>query len=41
MIKNATSQELTDALTSHLAETGNQITRLEQVFESYRQKSNC
>ena len=39
MIKNATSQELIDALTSHLAETGNQITRLEQVFESIDKKA--
>lgn len=39
MIKNATSQELIDALTSHLSETGNQITRLEQVFESIDKKA--
>jgi len=39
MIKNATSQELIEALTSHLAETGNQITRLEQVFESIDKKA--
>lgn len=33
MIKNATSEELEMALTDHLAETENQISRLEQVFE--------
>ncbi len=33
MIKNATCQGLNDALTSHLAETTNQVTRLEKVFE--------
>lgn len=32
MIKNATSQELIDALIIHLAETENQVDRLEQVF---------
>jgi ferritin-like metal-binding protein YciE len=41
MIKNATSQELTDALTSHLAETKNQVTRLEQVFESLGKKATA
>lgn len=30
-----------DALTSHLAETGNQITRLEQVFESINKKASA
>jgi ferritin-like metal-binding protein YciE len=39
MIKNATSQELIDTLTSHLAETAIQATRLEQVFESINQKA--
>ena len=39
MIKNATSRELTDALTSHLAETETQITRLEHVFESIDKKA--
>lgn len=34
MIENATSLHLIDALKSHLDETGTQITRLEQVFES-------
>ena len=38
MIKNATSPELIDALTSHLAETGTQLTRLENVFESIDKK---
>lgn len=41
MIKNATSQELIDALTSHLAETGTQVTRLEQVFESIDKKATA
>ncbi len=39
MIKNATSRELIDALTSHLAETENQVTRVEQVFESIDKKA--
>jgi ferritin-like metal-binding protein YciE len=30
---------LIDALTSHLAETGNQVNRLEQIFESIDQKA--
>ena len=34
MIKNATSQELIEALTNHLEENEIQVTRLEQVFES-------
>ena len=34
MIKNATSPELVKALTSHLAETVEQVGRIEQVFES-------
>ena len=41
MIKNAKSQELIDALTSHLSETGTQITRLEQVFESIGKKATA
>lgn len=39
MIKNASSQDLIDALTSHLAETENQIDRLERVFESIDKKA--
>lgn len=39
MIKNATSQELIDALKSHLKETENQIERLEKVFESIDKKA--
>ena len=39
MIKKATSQELIDALTSHLVETENQVTRLEQVFKSIDTKA--
>lgn len=41
MIKKATSKELIDALTSHLDETGNQVTRLEQVFESIGKKATA
>ncbi len=41
MIKNAASQELIDALTSHLGETKNQITRVEQVFESIGKKATA
>ncbi|PKQ46037.1 YciE/YciF ferroxidase family protein [Confluentibacter flavum] len=41
MIKNATSQKLIDALTSHLEETKNQVTRLEQVFESIDKKASA
>ena len=33
MIKNATSEELIDALTGHLSETEEQVTRIEEVFE--------
>lgn len=39
MIKNASSQELIDALSSHLGETENQVSRLEQVFESIDKKA--
>ena len=39
MIKNATSQELIDALTKHLEETEEQISRVEQVFESIGKKA--
>lgn len=38
MIKNATSEELIAALTSHLAETEKQVTRVEQVFEAIGKK---
>lgn len=41
MIKNATSQDLIDALKSHLEETENQILRLEQVFESIDKKASA
>jgi len=40
MAKKATSQELIDALESHLEQTKNQITRLEQVFESIGKKAS-
>lgn len=38
MIKKATSEELIDALTVHLAETEEQVKRVEQVFESIGKK---
>ncbi len=41
MIENATSPELIAALTSHLAETENQITRVEQVFESIGKRASA
>lgn len=41
MVKNATSQELIDALENHLEETKNQITRLEEVFESIGKKASA
>jgi ferritin-like metal-binding protein YciE len=34
MIKNATSEELSSALSDHLSVTKTQVTRLEEVFES-------
>lgn len=39
MIKKASSQELTNALKSHLDETGKQVTRLEQIFASIDKKA--
>ena len=39
MIKKATSQELIEALTSHLSETEEQVVRVEQVFESIGKKA--
>lgn len=39
MIENATSGELIEALTSHLNETEEQVTRLENVFESFNKKA--
>jgi ferritin-like metal-binding protein YciE len=41
MAKNATSQELIDALNNHLTETEGQISRLEQVFELAGQKATA
>lgn len=38
MIKNATSNELIDSLENHLAETEEQISRVEQIFELIGQK---
>lgn len=40
MINNATSSELIEALTNHLAETENQVIRLEEVFASIDMKAN-
>lgn len=39
MIKNATSEELVEALENHLVETEGQVTRLEQVFEMLGKKA--
>ncbi|GAB3336557.1 ferritin-like domain-containing protein [Larkinella ripae] len=39
MAKSATSEELQTAFETHLAETENQITRLEQVFEAVGEKA--
>ena len=41
MIKNATSEELIEALESHLEETNEQINRLEQVFEIIGKKATA
>jgi len=41
MIKNASSPELVDALTHHLAETKEQIIRLEEVFEAIGKKATA
>src|SRR6478752_5635163 len=38
MAKNATNEDLRDALESHLAETEGHVTRLEQVFEMLDEK---
>lgn len=38
MIENATSNELVEALTGHLQETKNHVTRLEKVFSSIGEK---
>ena len=39
MIKNATSGELAEALTGHLEETKNHVTRLEEVFSCIGEKA--
>jgi ferritin-like metal-binding protein YciE len=39
LIKGATSEELKQTITTHLAETENQITRLESVFASIGEKA--
>lgn len=41
MIKNATSEELVEALENHLAETGKQVQRVEQVFEILGKKASA
>ncbi|MCL6261076.1 ferritin-like domain-containing protein [Aquiflexum sp. TKW24L] len=41
MTKNATSEELIEALTSHLEETKGQITRLEEVFALIKVKAEA
>ena len=39
MIKNATSEDLVEALEDHLAETQEHVSRVEQVFESLEKKA--
>lgn len=39
MAKNATTPNLKNAITAHLAQTENQVTRLEKVFESIGEKA--
>jgi ferritin-like metal-binding protein YciE len=39
MMEKATAFELTEALTSHLAETENHVARVQQVFESISQQA--
>jgi ferritin-like metal-binding protein YciE len=39
MIKHVTSKELTEALKSHLAQTQEHVTRIEEVFESLGKKA--
>ncbi|MFD0793191.1 ferritin-like domain-containing protein [Mucilaginibacter litoreus] len=41
MAKNATSDELRQALEQHITETENQVTRLESVFESIDEKATA
>lgn len=41
MIKNATSEELNDALTSHLEETKEHVTRLENIFSLLGKKAEA
>ncbi len=41
MIKNATSEELIEALENHLAETEEQVKRVEQVFEVIGKKATA
>jgi ferritin-like metal-binding protein YciE len=41
MIKNATSEELIEALENHLAETEEQVSRVEQVFEILGKKATA
>jgi ferritin-like metal-binding protein YciE len=41
MAKNATSPELIDALNTHLIETEEQVSRLEQVFDSIGKKATA
>ena len=41
MIENATSPQLVQALTAHLGETKQQVTRLEEVFSSIGEKAEA
>ncbi len=41
MVKNATSEQLVEALTGHLEETKEQVTRLEKVFSLVKEKAEA
>src|SRR3954462_12352077 len=41
LAKKATTEELRGAIETHISETENQITRLEQVFESIEEKATA
>jgi ferritin-like metal-binding protein YciE len=41
MVKNATASDLAYALKNHLEETKNQVTRLEEVFQSLNEKATA
>ncbi len=41
MVKNATTEELSEAFSSHLSETEEHVTRLEEVFEMLGKKASA